>query len=343
MSEEAFPHRGQFVDTLKEGDRVTEHYRVFRKSVKTSRSGDPYLDLDVGDKTGTITARMFQPRHSAGDTIHAFAELFQVGDSIRVSGRVDLFQGKLQLIMDKLRASQEEEVDPTLFEKASPRSRREMEEEFGAAIASFRDPDLRRLIEDFFADPEFFARFAEAPAATRLHHAYRHGLIEHTLSLLRAAELLLPHYPELDGDLVRAGVLLHDVGKTEELGRRAGEEYTVDGTLQGHVYLGARRAERIMDGIPTFPEETRRLVLHLILSHHGVKEFGAPVEPATAEAVFLHNLDNLDAKLANARETIAADRNDASLFTDLWASGAIGRRYYKGLPRGASENDASGT
>ncbi len=339
MSEEVFQHHGQFVDTLKEGDRVTEHYRVLRKSVKTSRNGDPYLDVDLGDRTGSVTGRLFQPRHSAGDTVLSFAEIFSVGDVIRVSGRVDLFQGKRQLIMDKLRLSREEEVEPSLFEKASDRPLKEMEEELLQVITSIEDPHLRRLMENFFGGADFFRRFAEAPAATRLHHAYRHGLIEHTLSLACAAALLLPHYPELDADLVLVGVLLHDAGKTEELGKRAGEEYTVDGTLQGHVYIGARRAERVMDEIDGFPDETRRLVLHLVLSHHGAKEFGAPIEPATMEAVFLHHLDNLDAKIANARETLAADRTEGSPFTDLWASGAVGRRYYKGMSKADRKKD----
>ncbi|MFH1680193.1 MAG: HD domain-containing protein [Candidatus Eisenbacteria bacterium] len=340
MAEEAIPHGGQFIDTLKEGDRVTEHYRVLRKSVKTSRTGEPYLDLDLGDRTGYLVARLFQPRHSAGDTVHSFADIFQVGDIIRVSGRVDLFQGKLQLILDKLRLSREEEYTASLFERASDRPVGEMEKELREAIDSVGDEMLRELVRRVFDDAPFYQRFTEAPAATRLHHAYRHGLIEHTLSLFRAAEFLRPNYPELDWDLVRVGVLLHDIGKTEELGKRAGEEYTVDGTLQGHVYLGARRVESVIGSIEQFPEESRRLVLHLILSHHGEREFGAPIEPATREAVFLHQLDNLDAKLANARETLAADRNEASPFTDLWASGAIGRRYYKGTARPASEKDA---
>ena len=340
MAEELMPHRGQFIDTLKEGDRVTEHYRVVRKSVKTSRTGEPYLDIDLGDRTGMLTARLFQPRHSAGETVQSFADLFQVGEVIRVSGRVDLFQGKLQIILDRLRASRPAEYDDSLFEKASARPLAEMEMELLGAIGAVTDPMLRALVERVFGDAAFHARYAEAPAATRLHHAYRHGLLEHTLSLFRAAEMLLPNYPELDRDLVRVGVLLHDIGKTEELGKRAGEEYTADGTLQGHVYLGARRVERAIDSIEGFPEETRRLVLHLILSHHGEKQFGAPIEPATREAVFLHHLDNLDAKLANARETIAADRNEVSLFTDLWASGAVGRRYYKGAAKGGAEKDA---
>jgi len=331
MAEEIIPHQGHFVDTLKEGDRVAEHYRVLRKSVKTSRNGDPYLDADLGDRTGRITARLFQPRQSGGETVTSFASLFQVGEIIRVAGRVDLFQGKLQLILDKLRLSRPGECDPSLFEKASARPLEEMEAELRAAIASIEDGPLRALAEKyFFDDPAYYQRFLEAPAATRLHHAYRHGLLEHTLSLFRAAELLLPHYGELDADLVRTGVLLHDAGKTEEMGKRAGEEYTVDGTLQGHVYLGARRAEKIMGEIDGFPAERKRLVLHLILSHHGEREFGAPVVPATIEAVFLHHLDNLDAKIANARETIRSDRDERSPFTDLRASGAIGRRYYKG-------------
>jgi len=340
MNDEVFLHRGQFIATLREGDRVTEHYRVLRKSVKTSRAGDPYLDLDLGDRTGRLTARMFKPRQSAGDPIQAFASLFQVGDAIRVSGRIDLFQGRLQMILEKIRVSRPEEVDDSLFEKASPRPLEEMTEELSEAIGRIGDPMLRAMIEGIFGEEEFAERFASAPAATRLHHAYRRGLLEHTLSLVAAAERLLPHYPELNADLVRVGLLLHDMGKTEELGKKAGEEYTVDGTLLGHVYLGARRAEEAMSRIDGFPEEHRRQVLHLILSHHGEREFGAPVLPATREAIFIYHLDNLDAKLANARETLEADRNEESAFTDLFASGAIGRRYYKhGLPEARDRDE----
>jgi 3'-5' exoribonuclease len=342
MVEEAIPHRGQFIDTLKEGDRVTEHFRVLRKSVKISRTGEPYLDIDLGDRTGSLTARLFQPRQSAGDTVQAFADLFQVGDVIRVSGRVDLFQGRPQMILDKLRLSREDEVAPALFERASERPLDEMEKELRASFEAIEDPMLRAAVVRVFADSAFYRRFLDAPAATRLHHAYRHGLLEHTLSLFRAAESLRACYPDLDWDLVRAGVLFHDIGKTEELGERAGEEYTIDGTLEGHVYLGARRVERAIDSIEGFPEETKRLLLHLVLSHHGEREFGAPIEPATREAVFLHQLDNLDAKLANARETLAADRNGGSAFTDRWASGAVGRRYYKGAPKPAAEKDVPG-
>jgi len=342
MSEGTTIHHGQFVATLKEGDRVTEHYRVFRKSVKTSRRGDPYLDLDVGDRTGKITARLFQPAYSAGETVQSYADLFRVGDVIRVSGRVDLFQGRLQLILDRLRLSREEEYETALFEKASERPLGEMEKELAEAIGAIGDAHLRALIETIFADADFYARFIEAPAATRLHHAYRHGLLEHTLSLLAAAERLLPHYPELNGDLLRVGIFLHDAGKTEELGEKAGDEYTVAGTLEGHVYLGARRAELAMDRIDGFPDELRRLVIHLILSHHGEREYGAPVLPATMEAVFLHHLDNLDAKIANARETLAADRDEESPFTDLRASGAIGLRYYKSIARAGSSEGNGG-
>lgn len=333
MSVENQYHQGQFLGTLSEGDRVTEHYRVVRKSVKTSRAGEPYLDIDLADKTGVITARLFKPRHTAGDPVATFASLFKVGDTIRVSGRVDLFQGKLQLIMDKLRISLPEEVDDALFEKASRRPLAEMEEELGSGIGAIGDPALRALAEKVFSDRAFYTRFITAPAATRLHHAYRRGLLEHTISLLRAAELLLPHYPELHADLVRIGVLFHDLGKTEELGERAGEAYTIEGTLEGHIFLGARRIDRAIDSIEGFPDELRRLVLHMILSHHGELEFGSPVLPACAEAVFLSGLDNLDAKLANVRETLESDRNNESPFTDLFASGAIRRKYYKGVPK----------
>ena len=120
MNDEVFLHRGQFIATLREGDRVTEHYRVLRKSVKTSRAGEPYLDLDLGDRTGRITARMFKPRQSVGDPVQSFASLFQVGDAIRVSGRIDLFQGRLQMILEKIRVSRPEEVTTRSSRRRAP-------------------------------------------------------------------------------------------------------------------------------------------------------------------------------------------------------------------------------
>lgn len=331
-------HRGQFLDTLSEGDRVLEYYRVTRKSVRQTRRGDHFLDLTLTDRTGSIAARLFGGRDEIHDTVQTYAATFKVGDVIRVDGRVDRFQGKLQLLIDRLRTSEPGDVDFALFEKSSRRPIAEMETELKEKIDTIENVYLRELVEKVFADREIYDRFLTAPAAMRVHHAFRYGLIEHTLSMLAGAEALHPVYPELDLDLVRVGVLLHDIGKTVELGEKAGDDYTVPGTLIGHIYMGSRWADLMMDKIDGFPEELRQQVIHLILSHHGEREFGAPVVPATKEAVFLHQLDNMDAKLANARETLDADRNQGNPFTDPAASGAVYRRYYKGSVPGSTDN-----
>ncbi len=332
-------HRGQFINTLDEGDRVNEYYRVTRKSVRQTKRGDLYLDLTLTDRTGSIAARLFGGRDDLHDAVQAYAAQFKSGDAIRVDGRVDRFQGKLQLIIDKLRVSEPGSLEESLFEKSSERPIAEMEEELKTRIGSIQNHYLVELVElVVFSRPDVYDRFLAAPAAMRVHHAFRHGLIEHTLSMLAGAEALGPVYPELDLDLVRVGILLHDIGKTVELGKRAGDDYTVPGTLVGHIYIGAHWADEAMEQIEGFPEELRHQVIHLILSHHGEREFGSPVVPATREAVFIHQLDNMDAKLANARETLNADRNTGSPFTDPAAAGAIYRRYYKGSVPGSADH-----
>ncbi len=331
-------HRGQFIDTLAEGDRVLEYYRVARKSVRQTRRGDLYLDLTLADRTGMIAARLFGDRDGVHDRVTSYAAQFKPGDVIRVDGRVDRFQGKLQLLIDRLRVSENGEVDGALFEKSSDRPFEEMERELAEKIEAIENRYLKKLVESVFGSGEIKERFLVAPAATRIHHAYRHGLLEHTLSMIAGAEALHPLYPELDLDLLRAAILFHDVGKTAELGEKAGDDYTVEGTLEGHIYIGARWVDEAAGKIDGFPGELRLQLIHLILSHHGEREYGAPVVPATREAVFLHQLDNLDAKLANVRQTIAADRNSQSPFTDPAASGPIYRRYYKGASSGSKDH-----
>ncbi len=339
MSTTETSHRGQFINTLREGDQVTEHYRVTRKTIRISRKGDPYLDLQLTDRTGSIGARHFGSRGDANDSVHAYADLFEEGDAIRIGGRVDTYQGKLQMIVDRIRPSLPEEVDRSLLEKSSERSLPEMEEELRECIGRIDNSHIRGLVEAVFADSGFYDRFIEAPAATRIHHAWRSGLLEHTLSLLRAASALEPVYPELEWDLVRAGLLLHDIGKTEEQGDRAGDDYTVDGTMLGHVYLGAYRVDRAIDSMPDFPDHLRTEVIHLILSHHGDREYGAPIEPASIESVFIHHLDNLDAKIAHTSQVIANDPNPQKPFTDPAAAAPMFRRYYKRVRSSSGGDD----
>jgi 3'-5' exoribonuclease len=164
-------------------------------------------------------------------------------------------------------------------------------------VASFHNADLKLLLTTLLADPALAEAFREAPAAKQLHHAWLGGLLEHVVSLLTLADRVAPHYPLLDRDLLLTGVILHDIGKVRELSWEIGFEYTVEGTLLGHIQMGIALAERTMDSLPNFPPKLKTLVLHMILSHHGKLEFGSPKLPMIPEALALSFIDDLDAKM----------------------------------------------
>ena len=164
-------------------------------------------------------------------------------------------------------------------------------------VASFQNADLKLLLTTLLADPTLAEAFREAPAAKQLHHAWLGGLLEHVVSLLTLADRVAPHYPLLDRDLLLTGVILHDIGKVRELSWEIGFEYTVEGSLLGHIQMGVALAERTMDSLPNFPPRLKTLVLHMILSHHGKLEFGSPKLPMIPEALALSFIDDLDAKM----------------------------------------------
>ena len=164
-------------------------------------------------------------------------------------------------------------------------------------VASFSNADLKLLLTTLLADPALAEAYREAPAAKQLHHAWLGGLLEHVISLLTLADRVAPHYPVLDRDLLLTGVILHDIGKIRELSWEIGFEYTIEGTLLGHIQIGTALAEKTIDSLPNFPPKLKTLVLHMILSHHGKLEFGSPKLPMIPEALVLNFLDDLDAKM----------------------------------------------
>jgi 3'-5' exoribonuclease len=172
-------------------------------------------------------------------------------------------------------------------------------------VSSLRDPDLKALLEAFLNDAELARALKEAPAAKGLHHAWIGGLLEHMLSLMGMCELAARHYPEVNRDLLLTGVVLHDIGKLRELRWRTSFEYTMEGQLLGHITIGIGMIEQKIAAIPNFPAAKRLLVEHLVLSHHGEYEYGSPKLPMTAEAIVLHYLDNLDAKMQTVRSELA--------------------------------------
>ncbi|OQX07785.1 MAG: hypothetical protein BWK76_24400, partial [Desulfobulbaceae bacterium A2] len=258
-----------------------------------TKTGKPYLMLVVQDKSGDIAAR-------AWSDAARLAALAEPGRVLRVRGQAVAYQDKLQIKVDTLEplSPAEEERYRASLVPSSARPAEEMEAELQGLLRSFARPELRRLMRRIFADEEIGPLFRRAPAAKKMHHAYRGGLLEHTLSLARLADRVAGHYPRLDRDLLLAGALLHDLGKVRELVDENGVfDYSDSGRLVGHLVQGAGMVRDAAARISDFPPALLDQLLHLILSHHGRYEYGAPCLPMTPEALVLHYLDDIDAKM----------------------------------------------
>ncbi len=293
------------VEELVEGISVDEVYLVKESSMRETRNGKNYIAAKLSDSTGGITTRMW-------DATPAHAAQFKAGVFVRVRGRVESYQGQPQLVVSSFRPVGDDEVDAGSFMPATPKDIAELEKELERLVASVKDEPLRALLEVFFGDENFRALFSRVPAAADFHHAYVAGLLEHTVAVATTAGKVAESRPDdLDHDLLVTGALLHDLGKVYELTAGPNFEYTDAGRLIGHIVMGCLEAEKRMASIPDFPAETRRQVLHLIVSHHGQREFGSPVLPATPEALALHHIDNLDAKIRAAADTAPQPGDDA--------------------------------
>lgn len=276
--------------TVTDGDFLEGVYFCTQKNSAMSKAGKPFLNLTIADKTGEMTVRVF-------DNAERIGQVFMEGDFIYLQGRVQLFQSNLQTIAKHIERVPPEQLNPEDFMPASHMDPGRMEGALRAIVGSMQDEHLRSLCVTLLDDPEAGPRFFKAPAAKSMHHAYVHGLLEHTLSMARLVELICTHYKNLDRDMLLAGVVFHDLGKIYELSYDIGIDYTEPGKLLGHINIGMLLVDRYAEGIEGFPVEKKRLLEHLLLAHHGSREFGSPVLPATVEASILHHLDNLDAKI----------------------------------------------
>jgi 3'-5' exoribonuclease len=293
--------KSPYVSELEPNQTVTGTFLVHHKDIRRKKSGDPYLSLTLGDRTGELDAKMWDNATEAQDA-------FQRDDFVRVRGLLQVFQNRPQLTVHKILAVRESEVDFADYFPASKRDRDEMFLELRAWIASMTNPHLKALLESIFADETVAQAYRTAPAAKSVHHAWLGGLIEHVLSLCHLAKFSAAHYPDIDFDLLLAGVILHDVGKISELTYARGFGYSTQGQLLGHIVIGVRMVEDTLRSMPDFPAPLRDLLLHMILSHHGELLFGSPKVPLFAEAMLLHQLDNLDSKMECVRGAIEKDR-----------------------------------
>ncbi len=288
--------KSPYVNELTPNTDVSAVFLVEYKEVRQKRSGEPYLILTLSDKTGDLEAKMW-------DNAAAVADAFDRDDFVRVRGQVQIFQNKPQFTVHRLQRIPDREIEIADFLPSSKRDSQEMFAELHGIVASLSNPYLKALLAAFFADGDIAKAFRTAPAAKTVHHAYIGGLIEHVLSMCKLARATAAHYEDIDLDLLLTGVILHDIGKIRELSYERTFGYSTEGQLLGHIQIAIRMLGEKIRAVPGFPPKLRLLLEHMILSHHGSLEFGSPRVPLFPEAMLLHQLDNLDAKM-NTLKTV---------------------------------------
>ena len=306
----------RFITELKAGERIEDEVFLIRsKDLRTTTQGGLYIHAVLMDRTGQLVARAWQ----------ATEEMFQgmpEGGFMRFKGRTENYKGNMQFIIDAVRPAEPGSYEFADFLPVTKNDINKMWMRLLQIVRGIKHPELAALLHEFIIDEELMTRFRKAPAAATLHHAYIGGLLEHTLSLLEIALVVIPRYPKLSLDLVLAGMFLHDIGKSTELSYETAIGYTDDGQLLGHITQAViwieKKAEAAANrtGRP-FPERLRWVLEHIILSHHGKYEFGSPKLPAVPEAVAIHYLDNLDAKVHMFLAEIENDRDPAGHWTNF--------------------------
>ena len=288
----------RFIETLREGERISEVYLCRHKQTAMTKAGKPYDSLTLQDKTGTLDAKIW-------DVSSNGIEEFDSLDYIYVMGDVTSFQGALQLNIKRVRVAQEGEFDPTEYLPISDKDIPQMYAELLDFVRSIKNPYLRQLAGSFFEDEEFAKRFQFHSAAKSVHHGFVGGLLEHTLHVTQICDFFCNLYPMLNRDLLLTAAMFHDVGKLSELSTFPANDYTDDGQLLGHIMIGAMEVQKHIDQIAGFPKRTASELIHCILAHHGELEYGSPKKPALAEAIALSFADNSDAKLETMREALS--------------------------------------
>ena len=285
-----------WIKDLKPGTDLDGEYCVRSRDLRQRRGGGSYLALMLGDRTGDVAGLVW-------DNVERISKICEPGVVLRIRGQVQRYNQRLQVVVRSADALRPDEVDQSLFVRSSALDPDILWQQLMASIEEVGDPHLKQLLFRVFSDPEVARCFKVAPAARGMHHAFRSGLLEHTVSVVTVARRLARHY-RLHEDIVVAGALLHDLGKVWELAIDPSIEYTDDGRLLGHLAMEVLFVDRLIGELSEFPPELRRQLLHMLLAHHGEYEFGSPRRPKTPEALLIHMVDNLDSKMAGMLEAI---------------------------------------
>ena len=298
------------LSSLLKGEEV-DHYLLIRKfEVRLTRNNKQYLNMELGDKSETLNANMF-------DNFEEICKSFKSGNLVKVKGVIDDYKDSKQIKIISIRAIDDSDnVSVNDFLPKSLRDINEMKEEFLRRIDSLSDYYLKLLLENIFNE-ERFEKFSAAPAGKSWHHGYIHGLIEHTLEIIKICDLMCDIHPQLNRDLLISGAMMHDFGKTEELKYDSVFEYSDKGKLIGHIVIAAMLINDEINKIPGFPEDLKNCLIHIVLSHQGKLEYASPVVPKTIEAIALYQADELSAKVNAYKNALATQGKTESKWTNF--------------------------
>jgi 3'-5' exoribonuclease len=328
--------------TLQPNSYVDGVYSLCNPQIGTTRQGKAYLKCLLRDATGEVAARQWTFDEAHFPCIEQAAFVW-------IAGHSQLYNGQVQMVLEQIKPVEVSEEEIAALLPTTSKNIDEMYAEVQRLMRSLSHPAMLALAEAYLCDEELMSRFRKAPAAMSLHHAWIGGLLEHTLQLLLLADRMLPLYPQLNRDIVLMGLFLHDLAKTAELTWDRGFDCTADGNLIGHIVRGAiwlqfKAAVAAKSSGQKLPQEALRVLQHIIISHHGVPEFGAAKIPATPEAIFVALLDNLEAKTQMALSAARPDSpviDSAAEFTDkIWA---LDTRLYKPDPLANSDQPSAGS
>lgn len=315
----------KLIAQLQDQEQVDQTFKVLDKQMRANRQGGKYVLMRLGDRSGVLTGMLW----NAEEPIFLS---FEKGDIVRCRGRLQVYNGGLQIIVNSLAREEPNPAEQADFQRFDASRSEQLAIRLRELIENLNNPWLKKIGLAFLDDDRFMESFSQSAAAISHHHAFPGGLIQHTVDLMELASTVAPRYENVDPDLVILGAFLHDIGKTEELAGGDELSYTDRGQLVGHIVIGTQMlAEKInavqADSEEAFPQILRWQLEHLILSHHGQLEYGSPKIPLTLEAILLHHLDNLDAKMAAALSVIQADVAGEGSWTNYNPS--LGRKLWK--------------
>lgn len=298
-----------FVNQLQAGTTIDDVYMISQPILRSTTRGDLYIAMFVSDRTGRINGRIWQA------TEELFNSLPKEGFA-HIRGRSEVYQNAMQIVGDKITTVAAEKVDINDYLPRTEKDVKQMWEDTIKIVSEIKNAFLKSLVNQFVSDKELMKKFCTAPGGTANHHSYIGGLLEHTNNMLNTAKAILPFYPQLESDLVLAGIFLHDMGKTDELTYKMAFGYSDSGQLIGHIVLTVTMVEKKAAAMEAAGQTVNREILecleHIILAHHGQYEFGSPKLPMTGEAFLISFLDNIDAKINQVTGKIENEPGDSN-------------------------------